>query len=41
MGYYRIELSDKSKELCNIVNQWFKYEYQQLSIGLYNSTDII
>ena len=30
MGYYHIEISAKSKELCTIVNQWGKYDYQQL-----------
>ena len=40
MGYYHIELSAKSKELCKIVTQWVKYEYQQLPMGLWNSTDI-
>ena len=40
MGYYHIELSAKSKELCTIVNQWVKYEYQRLSMGLCNSPDI-
>ena len=40
MGYYHIELSDKSKELCTIVTQWGKYEYQQLPMGLCNSPDI-
>ena len=40
MGYHHIELSDKSKELCTIVTQWGKYEYQQLRMGLCNSPDI-
>ena len=40
MGYYHIELSAKSKELCTIVTQWGKYEYQQLTMGLCNSPDI-
>ena len=40
MGYYHIELSAKSKELCTIVTQWGKYEYQQLPMGLCNSPDI-
>ena len=40
MGYYHIELSAKSKEICTIVNQWGKYEYQRLPMGLCNSTDI-
>ena len=41
MGYYHIELSDKYKELCTIINQWSKYEYQRLPMGLCNSPDII
>ena len=40
MGYYHIELSYKSKEMCIIITQWGKYNYQQLPIGLCNSTDI-
>ena len=40
MGYYHIELSAKSKELCTIVTQWVKYEYQQIPMGLCNSPDI-
>ena len=40
MGYYHIELSAKSKELCTIFTQWGKYEYQRLPMGLYNSPDI-
>ena len=40
MGYYHIELSAKSKELCTIVTQWEKYEYQQLPMGMCNSPDI-
>ena len=40
MGYYHIELSDKSKELFTIITQWGKYEYQQLPMGLCNSPDI-
>ena len=38
--YYHIEISAKSKELCTIVTQWGKYEYQQLPMGLCNSPDI-
>ena len=41
MGYYHIELSAKSKELCKIVTQWGKYEYQQLPMGLCNSPEIL
>ena len=40
MGYYQIELSDKSKELCTIVIQWGNSEYQRLPMGLCNSPDI-
>ena len=40
MGYYHIELSDKSKEMCTITTQWGKYEYQRLPMGLCNSPDI-
>ena len=40
MGYYHIELSAKSKELCTIFTQWGKYEYQQLTVGMCNSPDI-
>jgi transposase InsO family protein len=40
MGYYHIELSDASKELCTITTQWGKYEYQRLPMGLCNSPDI-
>jgi len=40
MGYYHIELSPRSKELCTIVLPWGKYEYQKLPMGLCNSPDI-
>ena len=40
MGYYHIELSAKSKEFWTIVNQWGKYKYQQLPMGLCNSPNI-
>ena len=40
MGYYHIELIAKSKELCTIVTQLVKYEYQQLPMSLCNSLDI-
>jgi hypothetical protein len=40
MGYYHIELSNASKELCTITTQWGKYEYQKHPMGLGNSPDI-
>ena len=40
MGYYHIELSPDSKQLCMIVLPWGKYEYQKLPMGLNNSPDI-
>ena len=40
MGYYHIELSAKSKQLCKIVTKWGKYEYQQLPMDLCNIPDI-
>src|SRR5690348_15885243 len=40
MGYYHIELSPLSKQLCTIVLPWGKYEYQRLPMGLCNSPDI-
>ncbi|NJO52629.1 MAG: hypothetical protein HC840_28105, partial [Leptolyngbyaceae cyanobacterium RM2_2_4] len=40
MGYYHIELSPASKQLCTIVLPFGKYEYQRLPMGLANSPDI-
>ena len=40
MGYYHIELSPGSKKICTIVLPWGKYEYQKISMGVYNSPDI-
>ena len=40
MRYYHIELCAKSKELFTVVNQWGKYKYQRLPMGLCNSPDI-
>jgi len=40
MGYYHIELSPFSKQLCTIVTPFGKYEYQRLPMGLCNSPDI-
>jgi hypothetical protein len=40
MGYYHIELSPHSQQLCTIVLPWGKYEYLRLPMGLANSPDI-
>jgi hypothetical protein len=40
MGYYHIELSPDSKQLCTIVLPLGKYEYQRLPMGLCNSPDV-
>ena len=40
MGYYHLELSAKSKELCTIVLPFGKCEYQRTPMGLCNSPDI-
>ena len=40
MGYYHLELSTKSRELCTIVPPFGKYEYQRIPVGLCNSPDI-
>jgi Reverse transcriptase (RNA-dependent DNA polymerase) len=41
MGYYHIELSPESKQLCcTVMLPWGKYEYQRLPMGLCNSPDI-
>ena len=41
MGYYHIELSPFSHELCTIVLPWGKYEYLHLPMGLVNSPDFL
>jgi hypothetical protein len=41
MGYYHIELTPFSKQLCTIVTPFGKYEYQHLpAYGTLNSPDI-
>ena len=40
MGYYHIELSQHSQQLCTIVLRRGKYEYLRLPMGLANSPDI-
>ena len=40
MGYYHIELSPTSKQLCTLVFPFGKYEMQRLPMGLCNSPDI-
>ena len=40
MGYYHIELTPVSKQLCTLVFLFGKYEMQQLPMGLANSPDI-
>ena len=40
MGYYHIELSPTSKQLCTLVFPFGKFEMQRLPMGLCNSPDI-
>ena len=40
MGYYHIELSPFSQDVCTIVLPWGKYRMKRLPMGLCNSPDI-
>ena len=40
MGYYHIELTPESKQLCTLVFPFGKYEMQRLPMGLANSPDV-
>ena len=40
MGYYHIELTPESKQLCTLVFPFGKYKMQQLPMGLSNLPDI-
>ena len=40
MGYYHIEWTPESKQLCMLVFPFCKYEMQQLPMGLSNLPDI-
>ena len=40
MGYYYFELSPGYQNLCTIVLLWGEYEYQNLPMGVCNSSDI-
>ena len=40
MGYYHLELSARSKQMCTIVFPFGKYECQRIPMGLCNSPDI-
>ena len=40
MGYYHLELSARSKQMCTIVFPFGKCEYQRIPMGLCNSPDI-
>ena len=40
MGYYHIELSPGTKQLCTILLLWGEYEYQKLPIGVCDSPNI-
>ena len=41
MGYYHIESPTGEKQICDIIPQWGKYEYQELPMRGCNSHDIL
>ena len=40
MGYYNIQLSEDTSNLCTIVLHWRGYRYKRLTMGVSNSPDI-
>ena len=40
MGYYHIQLSKNSSNLCRIIFPWWKYWYKRLPMGVTNSPEI-
>ena len=39
--YYHIQFSENVSSLCMIIITWGKYCFKRLSMGVYNSTDIL
>ena len=39
-GYYHIQLSKNTSNVCKIILTWEKYRYKHLPIGAANSLDI-
>ena len=40
MGFYGMQLSERSKQLCTIILPWGKWQYQSLPMGLASAPDI-
>ena len=40
LGFYHVELSERSKEICTTIFPWGKYQYERLPMGLSVSPDI-